>query len=252
METQVNGVRQRRDKKGTEFGEAHRDLPAFCGFTDIDMSTCVMAGELRNGVEQEQGTFVEYRKLNSRFVAIFELKQANSNDLKEGLEVRYGGTTWAQYIMCQRLKCRFFIVSVNGTKKSPPFVFYEVLPDGLKTRVTVRGTLDFTEENRMQNTVDFWKKIGLLTDTEVQAYLIEMNNFKKADVDYFEACINVNCDKHGIHEHMMFEKFLTLKEAEAKYDEYINSYRGKITKPTICSLRSFKGDTSTIIKNERL
>lgn len=248
----VNEVKPRRLKGEPDFSAAHRTLPGFCGFTDIDLSTVLM-DSLVNGTSEAYTTYAEYRTRPTKIVALFELKEENSKELKEALEFKFGSSIWSQWVIAQRLGCRLFIVTCHGPKKSPPHTFREVFFTNAEggTFKPV-GILDYNESNRQENITAFWRKLNLITESEMNAYQQRVTTNRNDEVDYYEADIAVNINGNGIPEARKFERFNRIIEAELCFQEYIKNFTGKISKPTIVSLRSYKGLDATMIKNVML
>jgi hypothetical protein len=241
-------VKKRQFKGEPEFSKAHRLLPVFCGFTDIDLSTVLM-DDLVNGTIEPYTTYTEYRIRPTKIVALFELKQENSAELKTALQFKYGNSVWAQWIMAQRLGCRLFIVTFRGVKKGPPHSFYEVFFSDTEGGICkFVGVLDYTELTKQDQITSFWRKLNLITESELSGHIQRMKVKQNDLVDYYEADIAVNM-KEGIPEARKFQRFNSLEEAENCYEQYIKEFAPKINKPTIVSIRSYKGQDATMIKN---
>lgn len=232
-----NEVRPRRDGKGGDFGLAHRELPPFCGFTDIDLSLTLMGGNLLNGIDQEETTYVEYRTRNTKFVALFELKQHGSQDLKEALMIVYGSSVWAQYIMAQRLNCRFFIVTVNGKKKSPPHDFYEVFSRGNgENYYKIVGTLDYTTETMKVQINNFWAKLNLITPDEARARVTYLS--KKNTIDYYLVMVDFEFSGGQARGGRWFSNQLeTIQDSEVVFKDRIIYCKGKSATITLYEIR---------------
>lgn len=153
-----NNVKPRYDGKGSEFGMVHRLLPPKCGMFDIDR----MSGNMQLDIELKNTDtgFVEYRtdfnNADVTFTALFEIKYKLSESVQKALECNIGSATFAQKKMCEKLRCRYFIVVANFGKQ--PFVFFELVNDAILNH----GELNYNDDNKMQKINDFWKKLGLL------------------------------------------------------------------------------------------
>jgi hypothetical protein len=151
-------VKQRFDNGGSEFGKVHRELPISCGMFDIDRmsATATIDLELKN---QDVG-FIEYStnftKNEIVFKAMFEVKHKYSESVNNVLRLKVGSASWAQYKMCQKLNCRYFIVVANYGVQ--PFDFYE----SIDNKMEFIGKLEYNNENKKQMINEFWIKINLL------------------------------------------------------------------------------------------
>jgi hypothetical protein len=159
MPTTENGVKQRFDGKGSEFGNVHRLLPPRCGMFDIDKMKAKAVVDLE--VTKQDIGFIEYRTLwnksDIKWMALFEIKYMDSDTVKKLMECKLGTATWAQMKLCQQLNMRYFIVI--ATEGCQPFDFYEVFDTGNYEHV---GTLDYGNEDKKGKINEFWTKIGLI------------------------------------------------------------------------------------------
>lgn len=160
-----NGVKQRFDGGGSEFGRIHRLLPTFCTMGDIDSIKVNVDTHICFGFERANEKFIEYRTNletgNVTFVAIIENKYKESPKVMEAIEnlsTVYGTAMYMLLALARQINCRYLIMI--GTCGNPPFKILEV--DTLTGDVEHVAILDYTKENEQEKIMECWKKLGLL------------------------------------------------------------------------------------------
>lgn len=236
-----NGTRQRRNPGELEFSEMHRlDLPKSAYLTDFD-SGVFTANERICSFVEEQNTFIEYAKAGwnvCAFKAIFDLKKANSSELEDALNLSPFSSVWAQHEAAKRLHCRFFIVSVNGRKKEPPYCFYEVMSDVVRQV----GVLEYNETTRRKNATEFWVKLGLISASEAAQHLAAKEGNFEVEAIYLN-------EKNQFVKRY-FSSFPNDKIANDKFKEGLTKLRASKTNALV-TLRQLKENLWHLIKSER-
>lgn len=158
-------------KKRNEFSESHYNLPKQQCLFDIDkIKGEWLTFDINEG--KEEATYVEYISLKYsneenkkfdwnriKFVALFELKFAMTERVKESMKLNCGTSGWAEFIMAQKLGMRFFYVIANNGQ--PPFSFFEYdMKIGTYIEIIEKLNYDkFNQTLKKESINYYWKNI---------------------------------------------------------------------------------------------